>query len=141
VSDIPAAIFAEELVSAFPNAKVILTIRDKDKWVESMMATIWHAWSAPNANATPMRELSDKYHQHLWASDFPKYGRMRFREHNALVQRITPKERLLVYEVKEGWEPLCAFLEKDIPATPFPRNDDWVAYKKAHGTGGAGVAA
>lgn len=58
-----------------------------------------------------------------------------------MVQKIVPTDRLLVYKVSEGWEPLCNFLQKDIPVTPYPRKDDWLAYKKEHGTGGASVAA
>jgi len=42
-----------------------------------------------------------------------------FERHNALVERTVPEERLLVYEVAQGWEPLCGFL--DVPAQPFPR--------------------
>jgi hypothetical protein len=100
-----------------------------------MMATIWHAHNAPDAKQTPMRALAEKYHQHLWAGDFPKHGRARFREHNKFVEEIAPKERFLNYEVKEGWAPLCAFLGKEIPEWDFPRHDDWLAYKVAHGIG------
>ena len=35
-----------------------------------------------------------------------------------------PPERLLVYEVKEGWEPLCRFLGVPVPQTPFPHVND-----------------
>ncbi|KAJ5618926.1 hypothetical protein N7510_002910 [Penicillium lagena] len=134
VSDFPAAIFADELIAAFPEAKIILTVRDEDKWFDSIMATLWHAWSAPDApKGTPMRQLADKYHRHMWQNDFPLYGRERYRTHNAHVRAIAPKNRLLVYEAKDGWEPLCAFLGLDVPATPFPRQDDWLEYKQAHG--------
>lgn len=135
VSDFPAAIFTDELIGAFPEAKVILTVRDEDKWFESLKATLWHAWSSPDApKDTPMRPLSDKYHLHMWQNDFPKYGREAYREHNAHVQTIAPEGSLLVYDVKDGWEPLCTFLGLDVPATPFPRKDDWLEYKRAHGS-------
>lgn len=75
MSDFPASIFSDELVAAFPEAKVILTVRDEDKWFDSMMATIWHAWSAPDApKETPMRLLADKYHRYMWQNDFPYMG-------------------------------------------------------------------
>lgn len=82
-----------------------------------------------------MRTLSDLYHKHLWNSDFPTYGRVAFREHNDLVRSIAPKHQFLEYDVKEGWEPLCEFLGKEVPEKSFPRADDWLAYKKANGTG------
>ena len=49
------------------------------------------------------------------------------------MEETAPKESFLKYEVKEGWAPLCAFLGKEIPEWDFPRNDDWLAYKVAHG--------
>jgi len=47
-----------------------------------------------------------------------------YREHYAMIRRIMPKERLLEFELKDGWEPLCRFLGKDIPDVPFPRVND-----------------
>jgi hypothetical protein len=47
-----------------------------------------------------------------------------FNRHNEAVQRTIPQERLLVYNVKEGWEPLCRFLGVPVPETPFPRLND-----------------
>ncbi len=44
-----------------------------------------------------------------------------FNRHNEEVKRFVPPERLLVYDVKEGWEPLCRFLGVDVPDEPFPR--------------------
>ena len=44
--------------------------------------------------------------------------------HNAAVLREVPPERLLVFKVSEGWEPLCRFLGVDIPSTDFPRVND-----------------
>lgn len=113
---------------------MILTVRDEDKWFESFKATLWHAWSAPDApKETPMRPLSDKYHLYMWRNDYPRYGREKYRAHNAHVQAIAPEGSLLVYDVKDGWEPLCTFLGLDVPAVPFPRKDDWLEYKQAHG--------
>ena len=43
-----------------------------------------------------------------------------FKRHNAEVQNALPKQRVLVYEVKQGWEPLCKFLGVPVPSTPFP---------------------
>jgi hypothetical protein len=132
VSDYPASIFPSEFINAYPNAKVILTTRDEEAWYESMMKTIWHSWSAKDAKPSAMRPLADKYQTLLWDGDFPKHGKEFFGKHNEFVRSIAPKERFLEYEVKEGWEKLCAFLGKDVPEVPFPRSDDWVEYKKLH---------
>ncbi|RDW59460.1 putative NAD dependent epimerase dehydratase protein [Coleophoma cylindrospora] len=134
VSDYPAAIFPDELIHAYPDAQVILTMREEDKWYESMMATIIHAFGSINKPG-PMRSMAELYHKHLWDNDFAKNGRARFREHNEHVKAVAPPEQLLVYEVKEGWAPLCAFLGKEIPEKAFPRSDDWLSYKQAHSKG------
>jgi hypothetical protein len=134
VSDIPAAIFCDELIDAYPEAKIILTTRDEEKWFESMKATIWHLYEsrkAANASGIPAR-LMNLQQEHIWGGDPDKYGRVKYREHNEHVREIAPKEKLLEYQVGQGWEPLCAFLGKDVPDVEFPRADDWGAYKKEH---------
>jgi hypothetical protein len=47
-------------------------------------------------------------------------ARPMYREHNRLVRSVVPADRLLDYKMSDGWEPLCRFLGKDIPETPFP---------------------
>ncbi|MCJ1415609.1 hypothetical protein MMC32_001941 [Xylographa parallela] len=124
VTDIPAAAFARELVAAYPDAKVILTTRSVDGWYRSMLATVYAAHVDPwrklqslwDAKAASMWALRKKYHEHLWWNDFPRYGKRFFQEHNDLVRSLVPSDRLLEYEVSEGWEPLCAFLGKEVPA-------------------------
>ena len=46
--------------------------------------------------------------------------KIKFKEWNQSVIDYVPKERLLIYEVKDGWEPLCQFLDHPIPDMPFP---------------------
>jgi hypothetical protein len=53
-----------------------------------------------------------------------------FQQHIAQVQQQVPPERLLVYQVQEGWAPLCAFLEVPIPDQPFPRVNDTESFKQ-----------
>ena len=47
----------------------------------------------------------------------------RYEDHNELVQKTIPKENLLVWNLKEGWEPLCKFLDVPIPDVPVPREN------------------
>ena len=131
LADIPAVIFAEELLSAYPDAKVILTVRDEERWKKSMEETIWRAWvERKPETATTRRKMAEAYHKYLWNNDFPKHGVEYFQKHNELVKQKTAPERLLVYEVKEGWGPLCKFLGKETPTVEFPRKDQWVEFKK-----------
>jgi len=137
VSDLPAALFPSELIAAYPDAKIILTTRDEEKWFESMKATIWHLHATRKTasdTGVPFR-LLDLEVEHAWGGDPERFGKVRFREHNELVREIAPKERFLEYEVMQGWGPLCEFLEKSIPEAEFPRADDWAAYKKEHAVG------
>ncbi|KAG0646936.1 hypothetical protein D0Z07_6471 [Hyphodiscus hymeniophilus] len=136
VSDIPAALFYEELIDAYPEAKIILTTRDEDKWFESMKATVWHlheSRKAASAKGIPYR-LSELQYEHVWGGDPDTYGRAKYREHNERLRSIAPNDRFLEYQVQEGWQPLCSFLNKEVPTVPFPRSDDWAEYKKENAT-------
>lgn len=136
VSDIPAAIFYAELITAYPEAKVILTVRDEQKWFESMKSTIW---SVPPTK--PLSALIDKY---IWKGDPDSYGIEAFKQHNKDVLKAASEigREILVYEVKEGWSPLCRFVGKEVPSErglnedgtvkesekTFPRSDDWAKF-------------
>lgn len=129
VSDIPAAAFPEELMNAYPEAKIVLTTRDEGKWYHSMMATLipGHLNAQPGSNLERLRNM---YHKHLWNDDFPKYGRECLRRHNEIVREHAPKYRFLQFEVMEGWQPLCAFLYIPVPCVAFPHADDWRQWKQ-----------
>ncbi len=51
--------------------------------------------------------------------------------HQQVIEKC-PKDKLLVFDVKEGWEPLCKFLGKPIPDVPFPNTNDTEQMKKLH---------
>src|SRR5262249_20772842 len=51
-----------------------------------------------------------------------------YRRRVAEVKAEVPAERLLVFDVAEGWAPLCAFLGRPVRATPFPRSNDKNAF-------------
>ncbi|KAJ6788966.1 hypothetical protein PWT90_04203 [Aphanocladium album] len=134
VCDMPAAYFAEELLEAYPDAKVILTVRDVDKWHKSVMNTLEVIdnsipWAIIGLFASILRmpnrwnwPMFQKLHQVLYDHDFPRNGRASFEAHYAHIRVIVPADRLLEYHVSEGWEPLCKFLDKPVPKegdTPF----------------------
>ncbi|KAF2429359.1 hypothetical protein EJ08DRAFT_591109 [Tothia fuscella] len=135
VSDFPAAIFAEELIKAYPSATVILSIRDENAWFKSMEATLVHAHAnPPQGQPTAMRPLAEKYHDYILRNDFASNGRKAYREHNDFVRALgeTKGSDFLEYSVKDGWEPLCKLLQMLVPSEPFPREDDWISYKARH---------
>lgn len=142
--DWPAANFWRELSAAHPQARVILTVRDPDRWYDSMGATLFplyrrveqSTWARTLLNLTGLANpaLRDGYqltHELVWREPF--HGRFAerihalrvFREHERAVQATILPDRLLVFDVAQGWEPLCAFLGKPIPpGEPFPHVND-----------------
>jgi hypothetical protein len=121
--DYPGCVFWRELAERYPAAKVILTVRDPVEWFESTQSTIFSRRNVDRLAASPISRFFDKtvkrdYGDRLHDRDFMVD---QFRRHNAAVEREIPAERLLVYEVSQGWEPLCAFLGVAVPGTPFPR--------------------
>lgn len=121
-TDWPACNFYRELARIYPQAKVILTVRDPESWFRSTQGTIF----APERVA----QIAAKAHSGFFKKGImPLFdGRLNDREHaiavyerhNAEVRRTIAPERLLVYDAAQGWEPLCRFLGVPIPADPFP---------------------
>jgi hypothetical protein len=126
--DWPSCNFWREQMAAFPQAKVILTRRDPEKWYASVMNTIWPSSQANAQRTEPEAKLTSKMVFGLiWDGIFA--GRMddkdfvisQFAAHNQKVIDEVPPEKLLLYEPGQGWEPLCSFLNVPIPAADFPR--------------------
>ncbi|EWG54117.1 hypothetical protein FVEG_12409 [Fusarium verticillioides 7600] len=132
VADYPAAIFVDELLAAYPEAAVILTVRSEDSWAKSMKQTIVHYLNHRVIDEkTPMAVMSRTYSKFCWDDDFEKNGLALFRQHNEQVRLAATERKFLEYTVGDGWEPLCAFLETPVPENiPFPKKDDWLGYKK-----------
>jgi hypothetical protein len=145
--DWPGAAFYEQLMEAYPEAKVILTVRDPDRWYDSARATIYgigRAAASPVfwllARAFPpvrrflaLRPMIDAV---VWQGAFDgrfedrQYAIRTFHEWNRRVSERVPADRLLVYEVTEGWAPLCGFLGTPIPDTPFPHLNDTETFRR-----------
>src|SRR5262245_22285156 len=121
--DYPGCMFWGDLAQAYPSAKVLLSVRDPDKWFDSTQATIFSEHMQAPLRGSPLHEFFAKtvwkdYGDRIHDRDFMVAT---FKAHNADVERAIPKERLLVYEVSQGWEPLCRFLNVPVPDEPFPR--------------------
>lgn len=130
--DFPSCLFYKELMETYPDAKVVLTVRDPERWYESTYETVyqlsqllprWLSWRQPFA---VVRRLLRLYWGGLFEGRFEERGHAiaRFNGWNAEVQATVPADKLLVFEVKEGWAPLCNFLGVPVPDEPFPHVND-----------------
>lgn len=140
--DWPGSYFYKELADFYPDAKVLLSTRDAEGWERSMRETIWGIFYGDML----MRDLSNargrvdskwrgyiEMMEGMWersglidaGADTSSEAMQRaMGEFNEEVQRTIPADRLLVWSVSDGWEPLCEFLELPIPNTPFPHLND-----------------
>lgn len=127
--DWPTACFFRELADAFPDAKFILTERSPESWADSFGATIYTLLSQRDSAPTEMQPWFDMCAAVIAKTGFPagldRDGLMRgFIAHNDAVKATIPEDRLLVYSVREGWEPLCEFLGVDVPDVEFPNTNN-----------------
>ena len=126
-TDWPGARYWRELAAHYPDARVILTVRDPDAWFDSVQATIVPFLAARGRHPSPHVNAIGEMGQELIANQVfadrltdRAHATRILLEHVAEVQARIPADRLLVMDVREGWEPLCAFLGKTVPEEPFP---------------------
>jgi len=127
--DWPTAGFYRPLRNAFPAAKFVLTVRSPESWAESFGETIYKLLAGRDKAPEAMRDWLAMAHGVIKMTGFPEGLDKRqlakaFTAHVDAVRAEIPPEQLLVYQVKEGWEPLCAFLGVPVPEGPFPRTND-----------------
>jgi len=120
--DFPASTSFEALAHHYPNAKVVHTVRDPQKWFDSTQATIfqpkWIEYLQNSEAGAYMDACIDSYFDNRMHDR--DHLIKRFNEHTEAVKAAIPPERLLVFEVAQGWEPLCEFLQLPVPSEPFP---------------------
>ena len=129
-TDAPACHFYRELANVFPDAKVILGVRDEERWFASTQNTIL---SGPVAGFHAARGSLPMVEAVGWGTDPRLRDKAwmldRYRRHNAEVVAHIPAARLLVYDPADGWEPLCRFFGRPIPDEPFPRVNSTEEFK------------
>jgi Sulfotransferase domain len=123
--DWPSAHFYKQLAAHYPDAKVILSRRDPQRWFESMSETILKSMAMhPGGGDHPMQFARMIVVEQTLGGDLSAENVMAaFERHNAEVIASIAPERLLVFEAAQGWEPLCAFLKVPVPDVPFPRTN------------------
>jgi hypothetical protein len=144
--DWPGCTFYKELMERSPDAKVILTVRDPQRWYESAYNTIYRMTGAASSpifyvaslvmpRARAMKHARQMIVELVWERDLDgkfedrEHAIETFERHNEEVKQRVPPEKLLVYDVKEGWAPLCEFLGVDIPDQPFPHLNDTEVFR------------
>jgi hypothetical protein len=145
--DWPGCTFYAQLMQRYPDAKVILTVRDPQKWYESVYNTIYRITGAASSPvfylaslvvpaAKRMRHARRMIIEVVWQRDLDGrfedrgYAIETFERHNEEVKQYVPAENLLVYEVSEGWGPLCEFLGVEVPDKPFPHLNDAEVFRE-----------
>jgi hypothetical protein len=149
--DWPAAAYWRELAEHYPDAKVVLSVRDPDRWYESISATIF-ASARAERRPLPVRRRVIRWLVARRAPDFALYPRMAratfidrvfdgriddrahvievYERHIAEVVATIAPDRLLVFETGDGWAPLCEFLGTPVPDEPFPRANERAAFRR-----------
>lgn len=135
VLDWVGARFYGEMLDAWPGAKVVLSVRDPHEWYESCNESL-HATrelaGSPRAHAS--HAVLDAVEDAIWRDIFGGRFRERahaiavFERHRTQVIERVPTERLLIYDIRDGWEPLCRFLDVPVPDTPFPHLNSRAAF-------------
>ncbi len=139
--DWPAAAFWRELVERYPDAKVLLSLRDADGWYDSVMNTIYPVMKQGPRERAP--ETLHDFHEMVYALIFERTfeGRLKdrahakrvFEEHNQTVIDAIPASRLLVYQPGDGWEPICRVLDVPVPDEDVPHLNDKAWYRARTG--------
>jgi len=139
--DWPSCKFYKELALRYPDAKVILSLRDPKSWYKSVSETILPAMMGPTLlpngrRVGPPGEFVEKLiGEQTFGKDFSEEHMIAvYQRHNEEVQRTIPKDRLLVFQATDGWAPLCAFLGVPVPDEGYPKlntTEDMQARRKA----------
>ena len=132
--DWPVCTFWEQLAEQYPESKIILTLRDPDKWYDSVIATIFRGWLGETKETTDPHALmvTKLILEDTFGGDVSnrQHAISIFNKHNQRVIDTLPKERLLVFEASQGWEPLCDFLEVPMPDEGYPNSNSTSDFQK-----------
>jgi hypothetical protein len=153
--DFPSGRYYRELMDYYPDAKIVLSVRDGAGWVGSMRETVWGVYfggsvmnhvNLARAQVDPLWTRFITLMNHIcWNEDtgalagdhHSDEGFAAIMErYNDEVKATVPAERLLAWHPKDGWAPLCEFLEVETPSEPVPNLNDTAAFREGI-TGGA----
>ena len=123
--DWPSAAFWSEISSAFPDAIVLLSVRDPDSWYTSIKNTLLKAHTRASSKAPgedPWADMVMSMMRNRFVSDLEDEvaAKAAFVAHNEQVRAEIEPDRLVVWEPAEGWLPICGALDLPVPNDPFP---------------------
>jgi Sulfotransferase domain len=147
--DWPSARYYRELMEVYPEAKVLLSVREAEPWVRSMRATVWgifHGHSVIHHVSEARTVLDPIWQRYIalmrrisWEEGTGALAGESFSDEglaglmtrwNDTVKATVPAERLLVWDPAEGWEPLCEFLSVGVPSEPLPQLNDTPSFQE-----------
>ncbi len=143
--DWPAAHYWEQLADTFPKAKIIHTTRAPEQWWASFSSTVGKVigMKGTSDGAEQIRNAPELINEMIAKQTFgsshddKSAALQAFEKRDADVRSYPAQERILIFDVTEGWKPLCAFLSVPIPNEPFPhsnsREDFWALIKSKLG--------
>jgi hypothetical protein len=146
--DWPGCVYYRELMRAFPDAKVVLNVRDFDGWHASMLNTVYairkikmsgaelpYEGTESAASPTTWQVIGKSVWEPFAGLDFENPAVMRpvWERHHERVRAHVPPDRLLEYRIGDGWEPLCAFLDAPVPDEQFPHYNDTPFFRQMVG--------
>ncbi|KAM5352746.1 hypothetical protein ACJ41O_005468 [Fusarium nematophilum] len=146
ITDI-AGPFSESLILCFPEAKVILVERAFERWEPSvrslfdgnfgLLQNFVRDWVEPLTRPRGETSYVENLQKMLlgWTqsrnhAEIVENLRELYDRHNETVKRMVPPERLLLYRLGSGWEPLCEFLDRDVPSVEFPHGNEATAFRR-----------
>jgi len=140
--DFPASPYYKEFMEKYPDAKVVHLERDFDSWHKSVLDTIFNHSSRTSWSNWTLRMVMPFFrrfhymtHLLIWEQVFKgrledkEFARKIYEDYNRTVIKTVPPERLLVMKIQDGWVPLCKFLGRPVPTTPFPKENDTAAFQ------------
>jgi hypothetical protein len=143
--DWPACTYWEQIWETFPDAKVLLSVREPESWYASCKKSI-HASAQAAAkgeleggSVTVSPEAMKMINGIIWNGTFDgrfddkEFALDVYNRHNEDVKSKVPADNLLVYEIKQGWEPLCEFLEVPVPDADMPHLNDAASFRSMVG--------
>ncbi|GGD96474.1 hypothetical protein GCM10011515_15430 [Tsuneonella deserti] len=136
-SDYPSATYWREIAAFYPDAKVVLTTREPESWFDSVSTTILSPWMQQAHDGTPLGALMQATVYDPIGGDVAdkEFVTSWYRARNrAVIEGIAP-ERILQFDVREGWEPLSNFLGVPVPSRPFPHINSRAELGAANGAG------
>jgi hypothetical protein len=135
--DWPGCTFWSQLAEAYPDAKILLNVRDPQRWYDSYRNVFGqqfrHTQPPPPEGVEAMRLIFAATFGSPMSPNAPGFRDhviQAFERHNERVRQAVPRERLLEFQVEQGWEPLCDFLGVPTPQEPFPHLNDSDSFQK-----------